>query len=90
MYNKRLKRKKNKEHFRRLSEVLVILVLYGVCIMDRKQNNKIKEPSLPEQVLPSEMGLMQSLGESKTLIIMLVVFLTLFGGLGLFLLKISA
>jgi hypothetical protein len=24
--------------------------------MDRKQNNKIKEPSLPEQVLPSEMG----------------------------------
>gem|GEM_PF-4618417 len=33
---------------------------------------------------------MQSLGESKTLIIMLVVFLTLFGGLGLFLLKISA
>ncbi len=58
--------------------------------MDRKQNNKIKEPSLLEQVLPSEMGLMQSLGESKTLIIMLVVFLTLFGGLGLFLLKISA
>ncbi len=70
--------------------MLVILVLYGVCIMDRKQNNKIKDPSLPEQVLPSEMGLMQSLGESKTLIIMLVVFLTLFGGLGLFLLKISA
>jgi hypothetical protein len=46
--------------------------------------------SLLEQLLPTEMGLMQSLGESKTLIIMLVVFLTLFGGLGLFLLKMSA
>jgi hypothetical protein len=57
--------------------------------MDRGQKNKIKQPSLLEQVLPTEMGLMQSLGESKTLIIMSVVFLTLFGGLGLFLLKIS-
>ncbi|MEN8637290.1 hypothetical protein ABFV74_16390 [Pseudoalteromonas distincta] len=57
--------------------------------MDRGQKNKIKQPNLLEQILPTEMGLMQSLGESKTLIIMLVVFLTLFGGLGLFLLKIS-
>ncbi|WP_158001029.1 hypothetical protein [Pseudoalteromonas sp. TB13] len=57
--------------------------------MDRGQKNKIKQPGLLEQVLPTEMGLMQSLGESKTLIIMLVVFLTLSGGLGLFLLKIS-
>jgi hypothetical protein len=57
--------------------------------MDRNQKNKIKDPSLFEQVLPTEMGLMQSLSESKTLIIMLVVFLTLFGGLGLFLLKMS-
>ncbi|MBB1346769.1 hypothetical protein [Pseudoalteromonas sp. SG45-2] len=57
--------------------------------MDRGQKNKIKQPYLLEQILPTEMGLMQSLGESKTLIIMLVVFLTLFGGLGLFLLKIS-
>ncbi|MDO6489228.1 hypothetical protein Q4506_16250 [Colwellia sp. 4_MG-2023] len=57
--------------------------------MDRNQKNKIKDPSLFEQVLPTEMGLMKSLGESKTLIIMLVVFLTLFGGLGLFLLKMS-
>ena len=60
-----------------------------MCIMDRGQKNKIKQPNLLEQILPTEMGLMQSLGESKTLIIMLVVFLTLFGGLGLFLLKIS-
>ncbi len=60
-----------------------------MCIMDRGQKNKIKQPGLLEQVLPTEMGLMQSLGESKTLIIMLVVFLTLSGGLGLFLLKIS-
>ncbi|MBU2925349.1 hypothetical protein Q4530_00165 [Colwellia sp. 1_MG-2023] len=57
--------------------------------MDRNQKNKIKDQSLFEQVLPTEMGLMKSLGESKTLIIMLVVFLTLFGGLGLFLLKMS-
>jgi len=56
--------------------------------MEREQK-KIKEPSLLEQLLPSEMGLMQSLGESKTLIIMLVVLLILFGGLGLFLFKIS-
>ncbi|WP_157465855.1 hypothetical protein [Colwellia sp. TT2012] len=57
--------------------------------MDRDQKNKIKEPSLFEQLLPTEMGLMQSLGASKTLIIMLVVILTLFCGLGLFLLKMS-
>jgi hypothetical protein len=72
-----------------VSGALAVLVLYGICIMDRDQKNKIKEPSLLEQVLPTEMGLMKSLGESKTLIIMLVVFLTLFGGLGLFLLKMS-
>jgi LPS O-antigen subunit length determinant protein (WzzB/FepE family) len=57
--------------------------------MDREQKNKIKEPGLLEQLFPTEIGLMQSLSESKTLIIMLVVILTLFGGLGLFLLKIS-
>ncbi len=57
--------------------------------MDREQKNKIKEPSVLEQLFPTEMGFMQSLGESKTLIIMLVVFLTLFGGLGLFILKMS-
>ncbi|KGJ93880.1 hypothetical protein GAB14E_2435 [Colwellia psychrerythraea] len=51
--------------------------------------SKMKSPSLLEQLLPTEMGLMQSLGESKTLIIMLVFFLTLFGGLGWFLLKMS-
>ena len=58
--------------------------------MDSDQKNKIKEPSLAEQVLPTEIGLIQSLGESKTLIIMLVVFLILFGGLGLFVLKMLA
>lgn len=58
--------------------------------MDIDQKNKIKEPSLAEQVLPTEIGLIQSLGESKTLIIMLVVFLILFGGLGMFVLKMLA
>jgi len=58
--------------------------------VDSDQKNKIKEPSLAEQVLPTEIGLIQSLGESKTLIIMLVVFLILFGGLGLFVLKMLA
>jgi hypothetical protein len=57
--------------------------------MDSDKKNKINEPSVLEQVLPTEMGLMQSLAESKTLIIMLLIFLALFGGLGLFLLKMS-
>ena len=57
--------------------------------MDRDQKVKAKEPSLLEQLLPTEMGLKQSLGESKTLVIMLVIFLILFGGLGLFLISMS-
>lgn len=42
--------------------------------MDRYQKVKIKEPTLLEHLLPTEMGLMQSVGKSKTLVIILVIF----------------
>ncbi|WDE09983.1 hypothetical protein [Thalassomonas haliotis] len=58
--------------------------------MGREHKNNIKEPGLLEQLFPTETGLMQSLGQSKTLIIMLVVGCLLFAGLALFLLKMAS
>lgn len=57
--------------------------MFLVRAMNR--DNKIKQPSLIEQLLPTEVGFMQSLIQSKTLVIMLVIFLILFVGLGLLL-----
>lgn len=53
--------------------------------MNKNKKPQLQQPSLLEQLFPTETGLTQSLAQSKTLIIILVIFFILFGGLGLFL-----
>ncbi|WP_341503706.1 hypothetical protein [Gallaecimonas sp. GXIMD4217] len=57
--------------------------------MNRK-NEDGKQPSLAEQLAPTDMGLLQSMRQSRALLIMLLVFAALFGGFALFLLKMAA
>jgi|GEM_PF-4700713 len=55
----------------------------------RPYNKQTQEPSLLSQLFPTEFGLAESAGGSKTLIIMLIIFIVLLGGLALFLMKMA-
>ncbi|WP_041421470.1 hypothetical protein [Shewanella sediminis] len=55
----------------------------------RPENKQAQEPSLLSQLFPTEFGFAESAGNSKTLIIMLIIFIVLFGGFALFLMKMA-
>lgn len=55
----------------------------------RSHNKQAREPSLISQLFPTEFGLAESAGNSKTLMIMLIIFIVLFGGFALFLMKMA-
>ncbi|RTR27971.1 hypothetical protein [Shewanella atlantica] len=55
----------------------------------RPENKQTQEPSLISQLFPTEFGFAESAGQSKTLIIMLIIFIVLFGGFALFLMKMA-
>ena len=58
--------------------------------MDKKQEYKVAVSSLLEAIFPTETGISESITESKTLIIMIIVGCILFGGLTLFLIKMAS
>lgn len=55
----------------------------------RPHNKQAQEPGLISQLFPTESALVESAANSKTLIIMLIIFIVLFGGFVLFLMKIA-
>ncbi|WP_299796958.1 hypothetical protein [uncultured Shewanella sp.] len=55
----------------------------------RSYNKQTQDPSLISQLFPTESALAESAANSKTLIIMLIIFVILFGGFALFLMKMA-